>query len=140
MGMVIVAGGDDLAGLREALHYPLHLSSIQRWPWAARGSAELLMLFLGSNGLPEQMADYVRAVLTLGDKREVLSIQKTLDSQGQLTGFQFNLKDGESHKVYIIHVGAVKFGDRRDSKYVINHKYMAMAHGGALYAMCMRTK
>ena len=129
---------EDVHGLRESLHFPPHLTSIRMWPWAARGTAELMMLYLAGRKLNHHMYNYVDAVMTLGDKREILSVQKVLNQSGDLTGIKFTKMDqGEEYTVYLVHVGTVHFGDYRDNKYIVNHKYMALAHQGALYAMCL---
>lgn len=111
------AAGDDLQGLRESLHHPHLLASIRAWPWAARGSAELLMLYLAGKKLDDHMYNCVNAVITLGDKREILCIQKALDKRGDLTGLKFTKDQGGQFTVYLVHVGTVHFGDYRDKKY-----------------------
>lgn len=62
---------DDLQGLRESLHYPPYICSVRAWPWAARGSAELVMLYLAGEKLDKHMSNYAKAVVTLGNKGQI---------------------------------------------------------------------
>jgi len=129
---------DGLLHLRVALHFPEHLCTYTSWPWASRGSSELVLLYLKYDTLTSQQADYCKAVSTLGQKDEILTIQKEIATTGEVTGLRFTKKNGEIYSTYFVQVGCVRFGDYRDGKWVVNHKFMAVVHKG-LFVLCLRS-
>jgi len=127
-------------GLNAALRFPYLLRATREWPWCCQGSTELLLTFIETKGDPDRTnkANYIQALLHLGDKSQIFSVQKLVDQDHDLLGFIFTKVTGQELKVYLVEVGLIWYGDYRDRKYVINHKCMAMTYQGKLYAMCLK--